>query len=314
MKASGAPPVLVNGLGYRFGKRTALKSVDLRVDEGKILGLVGPNGSGKTTLLKLLAGLLRPRVGTVHVCGYEPGRDRERVMQRARFAFAPPALFESLNAREHLRYLGQMSGERPTSAAIDGVLETVGLATRSRDRVRAYSLGMRQRLALAQALLPTPELLVLDEPTEGLDPLGVLELREVLKRLRDERGVTIVLSSHLLVEVEQLVDSMLVLMNGKVEFNGDPHELLRDGERLVLDASGVDAKDLSAHFVSSGVEVMSAAGSQLELAAGALDLSRANALVAEAGGTLESFHLRKPDLQSALLERQRSLSGAGASR
>ena len=306
MSSTSAPPVIAEGLGYRFGKRTALTGVDLRVDSGKILGLVGPNGSGKTTLLKLFAGLLRPASGTLHILGYKPFQERERVMRQARFAFAPPALFEMLNAREHLRHLAHLSGAKPSKVEIDAALETVGLAARAKDRVRTYSLGMRQRLALAQALLPRPDLLVLDEPTDGLDPLGVLELRGVLKRLRDEQGVTIVLSSHLMVEVEELVDSLLVLMDGSVEFNGAPSELLRDGERLLLRVSGVEPHSLCERLAVHDANVSVVAGGELQLAVGALDLEQASRLVRAAGGALESFHVCKPDLQTALLERQRA--------
>jgi len=158
-----AVPVEVRGLGRRFGARIALAGVELRVEPGEIVGPVGPNGSGKTTLLRILAGLLRASAGEARVFGLEPFGRRELVMQRARFAFAPPALFESLTAREHLAYLSRLglrSEAFPTPSAIESALETVGLRERAGDRVHTFSFGMRQRLLLAQALLPLPELLV----------------------------------------------------------------------------------------------------------------------------------------------------------
>lgn len=299
-------PLLAECVGYSYGRREALIGVDLRVERGDIQGLVGPNGSGKTTLMQLIAGLLRPREGRVEVFGYEPFRQREDVMRRARFAFAPPALFDGLTAREHLRFLARASGERPPRAEIDRVLDMVGLEARGADRVGTFSLGMRQRLALAQALLPTPELLVLDEPTDGLDPLGVLELREVLKRLRDESRVTVLLSSHLLVEVEHLVDSLLVLMEGRVEFSGAPSVLLREGRRTALRASGITAGELASALERADILVVSVEDEEVVVADGALELGRAAAIAGEAGGVLEAFHPRQLDLQGALLERQRA--------
>ena len=222
----GEPVVRARGLARRFGARLALAPLELEVGAGEVLGLVGPNGSGKTTLLRMLSGFLKPSEGELRVLGCEPWSERARLMERARFAFAPPPLYERMSAREHLRCLGALGGEPPSAADIQRALDTVGLGERADERVRAFSFGMRQRLALAQALVPRPELLVLDEPTDGLDPLAVLELREVLARLAREEGVTVLLSSHLLVEVEELVDRMLVLFEGRSLFLGTPHELL----------------------------------------------------------------------------------------
>ncbi len=221
-------PIRVSGANRRFAARVALDGVDLEVRPGEIAALIGPNGSGKTTLLKLVAGFLRPDSGEVRVFGLDPARERPAVMRRTRFAFAPPALFEALTAREHLVHLVGIGGGRAKASEIERALETVGLADRADERVRAFSFGMRQRLALAQALVPVPELIVLDEPTDGLDPLAVLELREVLRRLRDEHGTAVLLSSHLLVEVEELVDRLLVLHEGRELFGGSPAELLRE--------------------------------------------------------------------------------------
>jgi len=152
LETNSRPMIEVFQVGRRFGRRIALDGVDLSVQRGEIVALVGPNGSGKTTLLKLLAGFLRPTAGSVHVTGLEPYRNRPQVMTDVRFAFAPPALYANLTARETLRALtgiGARATERPTATEIHQALTTVGLADRADDRIRVYSFGMRQRLALA---------------------------------------------------------------------------------------------------------------------------------------------------------------------
>jgi len=301
--------VEIGGVRRSFGARLALDGVDLEVGPGEIVGLVGPNGSGKTTLLKIVAGFLRPDAGEVRVVGLEPFREQARIMERARFAFAPPALFESLSAREHLVHLAgiRANGTPPVSAAeIDGSLELVGLADRARDRVRTFSFGMRQRLVLAQALLPMPELLVLDEPTDGLDPLAVLELRDLLRRLRAEHGLAILLSSHLLIEIEELVDRMLVLTEGRTLFHGAPSEMLAGQERLRLGADdlGRAAEVLARHGLTATPR-----DGELDLEPGSLDARRAVEWLTAGGVELESFRVHRPSLEEALLARLREASG-----
>lgn len=301
----------MEGLEYRFGKRSALAGIDLRLHNGEILGLVGPNGSGKTTLLKVLAGLLRPARGIVRVLGLDPFDGRAEVMERARFAFAPPPLIEELSAFENLHYVGGLGGASPSRQVVEEALEVVGLAERSRDRVRSFSMGMKQRLTLALALVPRPELLILDEPTDGLDPLAVLELRGVLTRLREEHGVTILLSSHLMVEVEQLVDRVLVLMEGRVEFCGSPNDLLRDGERLLITLERGELEALARRLRSAGHDQIVVEGERLVLPPSQLDLEEARRLAHEADCVLRSFHVEQPHLEAALLERQRRRQSSG---
>ena len=298
--------VRLAGAGRRYGRRRALDGVDLEVAPGEILGLVGPNGSGKTTLLKLLAGFLRPSAGEVRVLGLDPFAARARVMERARFAFAPPALFDSLSAEEHLRHLAGMrarSMPRVGASEIGRALEAVGLADRSRDRVRTFSSGMRQRLAVAQALLPVPELLVLDEPTDGLDPLAVHELRAVLQRVREEHGTAIVLSSHLLVEVDRLVDRMLVLAEGRSVFLGTPAELRAGTERLCLRAD--DARAALRVLRERGLAARLSEDGELELAPGAIALDEASAALRAEGLRLTGYREGADGLEQALLRRLR---------
>jgi ABC-2 type transport system ATP-binding protein len=308
-------PVEGSSIGRRYGDRWALADVDLRVEPGQIVGLVGPNGSGKTTLLKILAGFLRPTRGTVAVFGRDPFREQARVMETVRFAFAPPALFDTLTPLEHLHHLtairaGSMC--EVTTAEIESVLYTVGLHHRRHDRVRTFSFGMRQRLILALSLLPSPALLVLDEPTDGLDPVAILELRRVLLEVNRTRGITIVLSSHLLVEIEQLVDRLLVLTEGRTLFSGDPRELVDGHRRIRLRArSGARAAEcLRAH----GLDAV-ARGDEIELPAESLTLEAASRILEAVGESLLHFYEHQPSLESALLARlQADGSDAGGGR
>lgn len=300
----------IDGVRRRFGKRLALDGVDLRVEPGEIVGLVGPNGSGKTTLLKIVAGFLRPDEGTARVFGYAPFREQARVMERARFAFAPPALFETLTAREHLAYLSAIKtkGMPATSNGdLECTLDLVGLLDRADDRVQTFSFGMRQRLAVALSLLPMPDLLVLDEPTDGLDPLAVLELRSLLLRLREEHGLAILLSSHLLIEIEQLVDRMLVLSEGRTLFDGAPAEMLDGHRSLRLGADDLD----SARGILEGRGLACVpVNGELELQVGTLDACLAAEWLAAGGVRLESFRQHVPSLEEALLERLRAAASS----
>ena len=294
-----------------FGKRIALGGVDLNLASGEILALVGPNGSGKTTLLKLLAGLLKPTSGRVRVFGMDPFACRAKVMVAARFAFAPPAWYPQLTARETLTFLtgiGAGGVERIDRAQISDALDTVGLLDRADDRVRVFSFGMRQRLALAQAILPTPKLLVLDEPTDGLDPLAILELRAVLRRLRDEHDVAILLSTHLMTEVEHLVDAMAVLHEGSLIFHGPPNELLRNGRclRLALDGTAEAIARTIALMREEGSELTHGDNGYVTLPVGSMTLDHAGKLADRCGAVLKEFHEQRPTLEAALLDRLRA--------
>lgn len=295
-------PVLdVRQLSRRFGARLALDRVDLRVESGEIVGLVGPNGSGKSTLLRLLAGFSRPTGGEARVFGFDPWFERERVMAKARFAFAPPALIETLTAREHLELLPGVGGVKVDAADVERVLHVVGLAQRSDDRVRTFSFGMRQRLAIALTLLPRPELVVLDEPTEGLDPLAVLELRAVLARLAREHGVAVLLSSHLLIEIDELVDRMLVLHEGRTVFAGTPRELCAGTRRTRARVSDVP-RSLEV-LRTRGLAATDLGGGEIELDGRAPSLAEAAEFLRAGGVELAEYHVREATLEEALLAR-----------
>jgi ABC-2 type transport system ATP-binding protein len=202
-----------------FGKRVALDSLDLVVRRGEIFGLLGHNGAGKSTSIGMMLGQVWPTSGEARVCGHDVTRQRQRALQRVGAIFETPVFYDYLSGYRNLEVLAHYSA--PISRArILEVIEWVGLTGRERAKVRTYSHGMRTRLALAQALLPNPELLILDEPSDGLDPEGIHEMRATILRLNRELGLTILLSSHLLTEVEQLCTRIAILQQGKKVFEG----------------------------------------------------------------------------------------------
>ena len=297
------PIIQFHHVSRRLGGRKVLDGINLRVSAGMITGLAGPNGSGKTTLLKLMAGFIKPTSGDIRLFGYDPFSQRAEVMRRARFAFAPPAVYGSLTAWEHLKFLsasGLHPHERPTSNEIRAVLETVGLADRADDKARTYSFGMKQRLGLAQALLPMPSLMVFDEPTDGLDPIAVVALRDLLKRLQTEHNLTIVMSSHLLSEVEKLVDTIFVLNDGRPVFYGSPATLLDDERRLEIRIGG-ELKVAIDVLRKQGIEAETDGSDKLLLPPGSIRLSEATALFRKRGLKLIAFHETQPRLEDAYI-------------
>jgi len=202
-----------------FGKRAAVNEISLRVPAGEIYGLLGHNGAGKSTAIGMMLGQIWPTSGEVKVCGYDVTTRRRNALQKVGAIFETPAFYDYLSGARNLEILSSYTAPTPRSRILE-VIEWVGLAGRENERVKTYSHGMRARLALAQALLPDPELLILDEPGNGLDPQGIHEMRQTILRLKSELGLTILLSSHLLNEVEQLCTRIAVLNQGDLVFEG----------------------------------------------------------------------------------------------
>ncbi|MDQ3937669.1 MAG: ATP-binding cassette domain-containing protein [Chloroflexota bacterium] len=222
--------VATRQLVKRYGRRPALTGLDMSVPRGKVYGFLGPNGSGKTTTLRLLVGLLRPDAGKMYVLG-EPyaWHDRRRLF-RVGSLIETPAFYPYLSGRDNLRVLAAAGPPTP-AARVDQVLDYVGLLGRAKDKVKTYSLGMKQRLGIAAALLSDPELLLLDEPGNGLDPAGIVALRETLRYLTGQ-GKTVLISSHILPEVEQLADVVGIVDRGRLLREGPLAQLLEDAGRV----------------------------------------------------------------------------------
>jgi ABC-2 type transport system ATP-binding protein len=218
----------------------AVDSLDLSVPQGGVFGFLGPNGSGKTTTIRCLLGLVRPSAGHCRLLGEDSTRSLASVIHRVGSIVESPTLFPSFSGRRNLLLLGGLYRIGPK--AVDEVLEQVGLAARARDIVKTYSLGMKQRLGLAAALLKDPEVLILDEPANGLDPAGIKEVRDLLRRLGKE-GRTVFLSSHLLGEVQQVCDRVAILSRGRCIATGPVAEVLLHGgaARLLLKLEDLQA-------------------------------------------------------------------------
>jgi len=222
--------VETRNLTHRYrGGEAAVRALALQVQEGAIYGFLGPNGAGKTTTLRLVLGLLRLQEGAVAVLGRSIPRERLAVLRRVGSSVESPSLYGDLTAAENLE-VWRLLFDVPRSR-IPEVLRLVGLADTGSKRARAFSLGMKQRLALAVALLHEPELLVLDEPANGLDPQGILEMRDLLLQLNRERGITILVSSHVLSEVARLVSHVGVIRRGELRFQGTLSSLLERRRR-----------------------------------------------------------------------------------
>lgn len=225
MSATAGFVVEIDGLHKQFGTVVAVRNLSLRVPRGGVFGLLGPNGSGKTTTIGLLLGLVRPTSGSIRLFGTDVRGAHEAALRRIGAMVESPAFYPDLSGRANLRYF-QGIGAGSTGRSIAELLDLVGLAGRADSKFRTYSLGMKQRLGIAYALLGNPELVFLDEPTNGLDPAGMAEIRELIPRL-SRAGHTIVLSSHLLHEVEQVCDDVAILSRGQLLAQGKVRDLLR---------------------------------------------------------------------------------------
>jgi len=286
------------GLTKHFGRVRAVDGLDLVVPRASLFGFLGPNGAGKTTTIRVLTGLIRPTAGEARVLGV-PVADRLRLGSRVGALVEEPAFYPHLTARQNLSLLASLSGgvRRPQ---LEEVLETVGLADVAHRRVGTFSHGMRQRLGIAQALVPRPELLVLDEPASGLDPEGMTAVRRLLLSLRED-GMTIFLSSHLLAEVEMICTHVAVVSRGQIVAQGEAGGLLRGaspGTRFVV---GDPQRALEVLGRMAGVQARIAGDSVIEVAGDESDGADLNEVLVRGGvrvyevtpmrRTLESFYM-----------------------
>ena len=226
-------------LTKRYGRRGAVNSLSLSVERGDIFGFLGQNGAGKSTVIRMALGLVRPTRGRVILFGHDMQKHSLKALARVGAVVEAPAFYENFSGWENLRILAALSGGA-NPKKIEQALVLVDLLDRAYDPVRTYSHGMRQRLGIAQALLPRPELIILDEPTDGLDPQGIREVRFLLTRLRDELGLTILLSSHLLHEVERVCNVVAIIDKGHLLYQGPISSLIANEKLIKITAEPLE--------------------------------------------------------------------------
>ncbi|WP_203294664.1 ABC transporter ATP-binding protein [Maricaulis parjimensis] len=291
----------------RYGRLTALDQVSLNVPAGAIYGFLGPNGAGKTSAIRCAMGLIRPQSGQISIGGADVFRQRRRALASVGAIIETPALFPNLTGRENLEVTRQVLGT--PRARMDEVLEIVDMAHEAHRRVGQYSLGMRQRIGLARALLTRPKLLILDEPTNGLDPAGIRDMRELIRDLPQRTGATIFMSSHLLSEVEHIASHVGLLQNGRVLFNGSLKELADQQQaRLIVDAEPAEQAENVLDRFAPGAWVRDGARFTLtgDCPRTPQDIAALNAALVEAGCAVSALHLEEADLESTFLTLTRS--------
>ncbi len=230
--------MIVENVSKSINRRKIIDKVSFQVVEGDICGFIGPNGAGKTTMMKMLTGLIQPDEGKILINQTNVSRNREMALKEVGAMIETPVFFEHMSGRKNLQNLARLNigmSRKKQLKKVEEVLEIVGLTNRGNDKVKTYSLGMKQRLGIAQALLNNPSILILDEPTNGLDPLGMKEFRELIRTLKEEFNITFFISSHLLDELQKICDKYIFIKEGSIKWAGDHHtftEALDKGKDL----------------------------------------------------------------------------------
>lgn len=286
-------------LTKRYRGRVAVDAVSLTVARGDIFGFLGQNGAGKSTLIRMALGLVRPTRGRALLFGQDMAKRPLKALQRVGAMVEAPAFYENFSAWANLRMLAAMSGGAKQKQ-IEQTLELVDLLRRAHDPVRTYSHGMRQRLGIAQALLPAPEFIILDEPTDGLDPQGIREVRLLLPRLRDELGLTILISSHLLHEVEQVCNTVAIIDEGRLLYQGAIDALIAKDKVVKI---AVDPLEAAYQLLSGDLMLsLSRNGSRsLYVTMPNDDIPRVNALLVEHGMRVMEISPQRATLEEAFM-------------
>jgi len=306
--------VQTTGLQKSYGSRIVVDDVALRLPTGVVSGFVGPNGAGKTTTIRMLLGLVRPTAGSGLVLG-QPITAPTRYLSQVGALIEGPAFTPSLSGANNLKVLARAGGL--STVRVGEVLERVGLGDRGNDPYKAYSLGMKQRLGIAAALLPQPRLLILDEPTNGLDPAGIVQVRELISSFRDE-GMTVLVSSHLLAEIEQVADHLVMIQQSKLVFQGPVQELVAAQvpellavpecpQDLDLVADIASALGWPAHLTDGVVRVQMP--TNLDDAQHARRATELNRRAHDAGVVLSRLEIRQPTLEQAFFTVSGTASG-----
>lgn len=264
------PIIEVKGLQKIFGSFEAVKDVNFTVNKGDVFGFLGPNGAGKSTTMRCMLSLIKPNAGQIRLFGKDLQTERNAILARVGSIVEKPDFYRYLSAQKNLEIFARISGASVDKRAILATLDFVGLGGREKDKVGGFSHGMRQRLGIAQTLLHQPDLIVLDEPTTGLDPQGIIEVRDLILRLKNEQQKTVILSSHQLAEIELVANRMVIINRGQTVIEGTVADLMNAQQTLLniefsQESSAAAAQVITQRFANSEVQVVSPKILQLQL-------------------------------------------------
>ena len=281
--------LLTRQLGKRYGRRWAVKNLNLEVYQGDVFGFLGPNGAGKSTTIRMILSLIKPTMGETELFGYSLKSHRSEALRRVGGIVEKPDFYLYLSAYKNLEIVGALTGGVERKRILE-VLDLVGLTSRATDRVKTYSHGMKQRLGIAQALLSKPELVILDEPTNGLDPQGMKEVRDLILHLSKDQKKTIILSSHLLNEIEMVANRMVIINNGELVVQGDVSKLLDEGDKYVV-VSGMPSKKVESVLKRMKKIVVSYTikGDQFEVKMNFVEIPGLNKALVQAGVQVQAL-------------------------
>jgi len=291
------------GVGKSFGGTVALQELSFGVPEGSVCGLLGPNGSGKTTAIRLLLGLTRPDAGSTSLLGVSgDGHGFAAAIRQTGALVEGPSLYSRASARQNMRIQAAALGLRGAGPEIEELLRLVGLSERAATRIGGFSMGMKQRLGLAIALLGSPRLVILDEPTNGLDPSGIVEIRDLISRL-PERGVTVLVSSHLLSEVELMCDRVTIINRGSLVADGTMAEIVGSsaGSAWRVEVAPDEVPVAVSCLAGLGLAVEQGEGGLLSVSGSVTDGSQLSCVLAAEGIYVSGLTQEKPDLERVFL-------------
>jgi ABC-type multidrug transport system ATPase subunit len=276
--------IKVEHLAKSFGSFQAVKDVSFTVSRGDVFGFLGPNGAGKSTTIRCLLSLIKPNAGNIELFGKSYTNSRSEILSKIGSIIEKPDFYKYLSAQKNLEIFARISGASVSKSQIGEMLEFVGLAGRGGDKIGGFSHGMKQRLGIAQTLLHQPDLIILDEPTTGLDPQGIVEIRNLILRLKNEQNKTILLSSHQLSEIELIANRMVIINKGKSIVEGEVQDLLNAQELVVhleVDAVEKAKQVISTHF--SNAQFVGETATELEVAIEKQQVSNLNKALIENG-------------------------------
>jgi ABC-type multidrug transport system ATPase subunit len=242
--------IKVEGLSKNFGAIKAVDQLSFEVEAGQVYGFLGQNGSGKSTTIRMLLSLIHPSQGHIEIFGQSLTNHRSAILEQVGAVIERPDLYPYLTAQEHLTLFAKLRKQKITASKIQATLSQVGLLARANDKVQTYSLGMKQRLGIGIALLHDPQLIILDEPTNGLDPQGIADIRQLIKSLSKDQGKTVLVSSHLLSEIEQIASHILIIHQGKKMAEGPTSSLL-DPNKTIVQIKTLDDADAKQKLMAS---------------------------------------------------------------